>query len=207
MSAEYPTIDALARGEREGSDWRRICIARSSGAAILAPHGGGIEAGTSELARAIAGNEHSCYCFEGLKRRGNDALHIRSTAFDDPACLELLADADRVIALHGCADAEPRVYAGGLDEALRLRIRLALAEAGFEACDDDTPHAGHAAANICNRGRRGAGVQLELSTGLRAQFFAGLRARERATRTAAFDRFVDAVRAALASHLTGDTRV
>jgi phage replication-related protein YjqB (UPF0714/DUF867 family) len=44
--------------------------------AILAPHGGGIEPGTSELAEAVAGEGLSFYAFEGLKRSGNAVLHV-----------------------------------------------------------------------------------------------------------------------------------
>jgi phage replication-related protein YjqB (UPF0714/DUF867 family) len=52
--------------------------------AVIAPHGGGIEPGTSELATAIAGDDFSLYLFEGLKSAGNGELHITSTNFDEP---------------------------------------------------------------------------------------------------------------------------
>jgi poly-gamma-glutamate hydrolase-like protein len=60
-------------------------------AALVAPHGGGIEPGTSELADAIAASDLSFYTFEGLKPSGNTDLHITSTRFDEPMCLTLLA--------------------------------------------------------------------------------------------------------------------
>ena len=63
------------------------------------------------------------------------------------------------------------------------------------------PHlAGEAPGNICNRGRSGAGVQLEIAAGLRASFFRHLSPRsEREHKTEAFGRFVDAVRAGIAT--------
>jgi phage replication-related protein YjqB (UPF0714/DUF867 family) len=67
----------------------------------VAPHGGGIEPGTSELADAIAGSDLSFYTFEGLKSSGNTDLHITSTRFDEPMCLTLLASSSVVVTLHG----------------------------------------------------------------------------------------------------------
>jgi Poly-gamma-glutamate hydrolase len=69
--------------------------------ALVAPHGGGIEPGTSELADAIAGSDLSFYTFEGLKSSGNTDLHITSTRFDEPMCLTLLASSSVVVTLHG----------------------------------------------------------------------------------------------------------
>ncbi len=40
----------------------------TSGIAVMAPHGGGIEPGTSEIANRVAGDEHAYYSFEGLKQ-------------------------------------------------------------------------------------------------------------------------------------------
>lgn len=43
-----------------------------------APHGGGIEPGTSEIADAIGGERGSFYTFGGLKSSGTADLHITS---------------------------------------------------------------------------------------------------------------------------------
>jgi phage replication-related protein YjqB (UPF0714/DUF867 family) len=51
--------------------------------------------------------------------------------------------------------------------------------------------------NICNRGRSGAGVQLELSEALRAEFFPSLDAKGRLAPRQRFYDFVSAVRNAL----------
>lgn len=71
--------------------------------AIIAPHGGKIERGTSELARAIGGTDYRIYCFEGTKPNNNRDLHITSTNFDEPEGVKLVSACDRVVALHGCA--------------------------------------------------------------------------------------------------------
>ena len=46
----YTSFAHLSRGEREGRDYRIRWRMGGSGVAIVAPHGGGIERGTSALA-------------------------------------------------------------------------------------------------------------------------------------------------------------
>ncbi len=147
--------------------WRR----GRSGIAVIAPHGGMIEPGTTELARAVAGQEHSFYSFCGLRARDNAALHRTSHRFDEPAGLQLVAEAERVLSIHGCAGQEPVVYLGGTDAGLREKIRQSLAAEGF-AVGEDPRFPGKHPQNICNRGRSGRGVQLELTTALRRKLLA-----------------------------------
>jgi phage replication-related protein YjqB (UPF0714/DUF867 family) len=147
--------------------------------AIVVPHGGNIEAGTSEIGTLLAGDDFSFYAFERLRPRGSPSLHITSTRFDDPVCLELVAGARVVVTVHGCRDAESIVYRGGRHGPLRHRLAEALRMAGFNARPDDPRHPGEDPANICNRGRDGGGVQLEISRGLRRMMFAGLHAGQR----------------------------
>jgi len=169
--AGYGCYADLAKGQTEGADFQvRIERNPESSVAILAPHGGAIEAGTSEIARAVAGLEFNLYLFEGTRRSGNyHALHLTSHLFDEPRCLGLLSGCDHVIAIHGCRGDTPQVLLGGLDAALKARIAEAILAAGIDA-----RLAGHKfravhPRNICNRGRRGAGVQLELTSALRLQ--------------------------------------
>jgi phage replication-related protein YjqB (UPF0714/DUF867 family) len=42
----------------------------------VAPHGGAIEPGTSEVAKQVADNDLSLFIFEGIKPKGNKRLHI-----------------------------------------------------------------------------------------------------------------------------------
>ncbi len=193
----YDNFAGLEQVEREGQDYLRRVIQRASPALILAPHGGGIEPGTTEIARAIAGEHFSLYCFEGLKRVGNEDLHIPSTAFDEPLCIGMLSQADMVIAIHGCEGLEQVVHLGGRDEGLRTRLIAALRRAGFTAIEDDSHHAGDHPDNLCNRGRSGMGVQLEISQGLRRAMFTGFERPGRQEPTGAFYRFVEAIRLVL----------
>jgi phage replication-related protein YjqB (UPF0714/DUF867 family) len=169
-SAGYECYADLAGTQVEGADFQ-IHIERrtSSGIAVVAPHGGAIEAGTSEIARAVAGSEFNLYLFEGLRASGSyAALHLTSHRFDEPQCLALLAGCDQVIAIHGCRGAEPEALLGGLDDGLKMRIGAAITAAGIEARLAGRYPAVHPR-NVCNRGRRGAGVQIELTSALRLE--------------------------------------
>ena len=187
-------FEQLARVEREGEAWHVVSRAGHSVIAVVAPHGGGIEPGTSELARAIAGSDHALYLFEGLKRFGNDRLHVKSTRFDEPRLAGIVNQVDTVIALHGERSRERIVYVGGLHEELRDRIGKRLRDGGFEI-GKHAVLAGLEPSNVCNRGRCAHGVQLEISEGLRRSMFASLRRHGRKFPTAAFDRFIAAVSA------------
>jgi phage replication-related protein YjqB (UPF0714/DUF867 family) len=57
-SKHYRGFLDLARAQALGRDYE-ISVTRRAGStiAIIAPHGGGIEDGTSQLARAIAGDD------------------------------------------------------------------------------------------------------------------------------------------------------
>jgi len=190
----YASFAELARNVQEGKDFRRVVERRRSCVAIVAPHGGGIEPGTSEVARALAGDEFALYCFEGLRQNGNDELHVTSHCFDDPACIQLVEQAQVVVAVHGCAGEDKAVYVGGLDDGLKARLIQALRRAGFRAGPSAGELAGCYVDNICNRGMLGQGVQLEITEGLRRAMFADLTWKGRETRTPVFDRFVGAVK-------------
>jgi phage replication-related protein YjqB (UPF0714/DUF867 family) len=167
--AGYRSYEDLARAHIEGDDYQvHVRTRLESAVAIVAPHGGGIEVGTSEVARAVAGDDFNFYAFEGCRPFGNfAALHLTSHRFDDRRCLELLSGCDYVVTIHGCRGAAHQVLVGGLDETLKARIAGAIAATGLEVRTHDHPFAGRAPNNICNRGRRGAGVQLELTSALR----------------------------------------
>ncbi len=173
----------LAKRYTEGTDYRVYLQPRPGSAiAIVAPHGGQIELGTSEIARAIAGDEFNLYLFEGCRPSGNyEALHLTSHWFDEPRCLELLAHCDHVVTVHGCRGEAAQVLTGGRDEVLKADVANRLQAAGFAVRSTDHPYMGLEPRNICNRGRRGAGVQLELTRALRDQ---GPHALVRATRGA-----------------------
>jgi phage replication-related protein YjqB (UPF0714/DUF867 family) len=198
MRDRYITVAELERAERRGIGFQTVVRPGSTEWAVLAPHGGGIEPGTSELARAIAGTEHSLYLFEGLRLSGNSRLHITSTNFDDPTALLLLQHIPYALTIHGSGDRVPRIAIGGLDTRSGGRILDALRESGLPAeWDTDEHHPGTSPRNLCNRSARGTGVQLECSLALRRMMFSGLSRSARTHTTGTFETLVGAVRRAL----------
>lgn len=192
---KYRNFAELIAAEREGHDYKRIAVRRDSMVAVIAPHGGGIESGTSELATALAGAEFSLYCFEGLKRAGNyESLHITSTNFDDPVCLQIIEQSNFVLAVHGCEGREKVVFVGGRNDRMKCNVIEALRGSGLEAVEDLTNHSGREVNNICNKGCVDGGVQLEISKGLRQSMFEGLSRAQRRITTHVFASFVSAVR-------------
>ncbi len=171
MADRYDSFAALAAREIEGVDYRICVTERASPVAIIAPHGGLIEPGTSQIAAAIAADRFSLYCFEGLNRANSARLHITSSRFDEPRALALVSASELAIGIHGRKDRgdDASIWVGGLHEALRDAICEALAKAGFKAKAVGDGHrlAGRSPANICNRSSIGAGVQLEVPKTLR----------------------------------------
>jgi phage replication-related protein YjqB (UPF0714/DUF867 family) len=194
---------------------------------ILAPHGGGIEPGTSELCLAVAGYHpaslsqippagvtYDYWMFEGLRDRdrGNPRLHVTSTGCDDGVAVSLCAGSLNALALHGFLPRPPMseddqvVLVGGGNPDLRCHLLEGLCAAGFDA-RDARPHGelnghgeldGNAPCNIVNRTLLGMGAQLELSKPLRdAMFTEHTRAGRKHTTTELFWTFVAACRDAL----------
>ncbi len=54
MTDKYPNFATLEQHERSGIDYCVLVRREEPAFAIVAPHGGGIEPGTSEIADAIA---------------------------------------------------------------------------------------------------------------------------------------------------------
>src|SRR5262245_48505103 len=141
MADKYRNFADLARNERAGIVYDVLVRRARPAFAIVAPHGGGIEAGTSEIADAVAAGEWSFYAFEGLKTSGNVDLHITSTRFDEPMCLTLLDDTEIVVTIHGEHSTEDGegVFIGGLDTDLGREIGSGLAQRGFDVREHEDP--------------------------------------------------------------------
>lgn len=164
----YRCYAELAAEQVEGRDYRVTAVRRGSGIAVIAPHGGRIERGTSEVARAIAGEELDLYLFEGcLPSLNFETLHLTSRHFDEPRALALIAGCHTVLAVHGVADTSERALLGGRDGALACAIADRLFVRGVHAQVSGHRYPGRDAANVCNRAAGGQGVQLELSDRLR----------------------------------------
>ena len=201
----------------EGVDYaRRYNRSASSSTAVIAPHGGGIEVGTSELCLAVAGYHpatlaarppvYDYWMFEGLRPSNNDELHVTSSHCDDPVALSMCGSVRHALGLHGCTPAQASLPAetkavgvGGRNATFKRYLLEELADfgaadaAGWESLDGNAP------GNIANRTLLGMGAQLEITTPLRAAMFTtNNRAKRKTTTTPLFWSFVDAVRAAIA---------
>lgn len=169
LADSYRGYIDLAAAQTEGADYRVVVRSNvSSPIAIIAPHGGRIEQYTSNIACGVGGTDFNLYLFEGIRQAGNyAALHLTSHRFDEPRCLSLLSNCDYVVAIHGCSGYHHSVLIGGRDEPLKLAIGQALAARGIEVRHNGHPFPATDPNNICNRGRRGLGVQVEMTMGLR----------------------------------------
>ena len=168
MTSPYKNFEELTQQEVEGKDYQIRVRLRDERVLVMAPHGGKIEPTTSVIAEAIAGENYSLYCFEGLKADGNSVLHIESHLFDEPRALQAVKKADIVITVHGQLNhKEEFVMVGGLNVDLRSGIRRQLEASGFRTRPPTEGLQGIDPENICNRGRLKGGVQLEISRKVR----------------------------------------
>lgn len=194
----YATFADLKQHEIEGQDYTILFRDLSSNLIIMAPHGGGIEPGTVDIADAMAGGDYSFYAFKGIKRSGNRTLHISSDRFDEPAAMAAVQRAEIVITVHGAKDKSARAYVGGTHDSLKSLILGRLTASGFPAGMSERPGLrGIHPENICNRGKAEKGVQLELSRGLRETLFGNLDHRSLRYKTVMFYQFVETLREAL----------
>ena len=167
MPDKYANFAALFAAEAE-SAYRIELQETGSSVALIAPHAGKIEHGTSQICRAVAGDDLTYYLFEGCKTSNNRDLHITSSRFDEPKGLKIAHLARVVVAFHGQAGGNLFVNVGGLADDLRAALIASLELAGFVAESQENPMLqGRNPDNICNRGSGRKGVQMEISGGLR----------------------------------------
>lgn len=198
MGDKYKNIVELIDNEREDEDFTIICRELVSKIAIMAPHGGGIEPGTIDVADAFAGCDYTFYAFKGLKKVGNKTLHINSNRFDEPLALKVAQNADIVISIHGAKFNSKMAYIGGTNQVLMQMIVRALRAGGFDAMISEIPGLlGIKPENICNRCKTRKGVQIELSRGLREILFDNLGHRFLRKKTIVFYQFVNILRGVL----------
>ncbi|MCU6502433.1 poly-gamma-glutamate hydrolase family protein [Rugamonas sp. A1-17] len=198
MTDKYRNFSDLTAREVEGRDFRIVTVEGRSGLVILAPHGGKIEPHTSMIARAIAADDHAIFLFEGCKRNGNGDLHVTSENFDEPACLDLVTRSKLAVGVHGKDGLEDSVLVGGRNARAKALVVAALHQ--FGATTLGPSHLkGESSKNVCNRAIE-AGIQLEISRGLRDKL-AGADVRFSAEQSKAlFTTFVSQLRNALAEY-------
>lgn len=198
MHDYYRNFSSLLADERADVDYRICSWARQSPVLVMAPHGGGIEPGTSEIVRQTAGEDYSLFMFEGIKSSGNRQLHVKSENYELPQALIMAQRADWLIAVHGCEDEDDLTLVGGLDFGLKWHITEELATNRFPVSTSPRPGLGGIAPkNICNRNHRNAGVQIEISRGQRRRMFKDLGRRGRGEATVVFYRFCESLRSAI----------
>ncbi|MER6543135.1 poly-gamma-glutamate hydrolase family protein [Streptomyces sp. NPDC001250] len=198
-SDTYSNFADLAAHEDEGLHWTRECRrVPGSDLAHIAIHGGHIEAGTTEAALACAGSADNYYSFKGIKTGANRTLHVTSTDFDEPQCVDLQSGMARTVSWHGFSGGDKITEVGGLDHDFSYWITVSLQHAGFPVAEAAPERAGSSPLNICNRNLAGRGVQLELSRAQRAAFFMNndMSGGNRNNVTAEFHRYVEAIQAA-----------
>ncbi len=198
MTDKYTNFRELANNEREGEDYAIICRQLGSNIAIMAPHGGGIEPGTLDIADALAGSEYTFYAFKGIKKKGNRSLHLTCNRYDEPTGLRIARNASIVISIHGSHFTGQTIFIGGKNQVFKEGILQALRAAGFDAVICEIPGLrGIDPENICNRCTSGKGVQLEIPRGLREKMFESIDRRSVRTKTIIFYNFINAVQRAL----------
>lgn len=160
----YTNFRDLAASE---TAFETICRDRSSDVTVIAPHGGRIEPNTTEIALLIAADDYNLFCFNGLKQGCNRDLHITSHRFNQPEALALVRKSSVVVTVHGCMHVEPVIYVGGLDTDLIEKTCRQLSTRNINHENNAERYAGVNPENICNRGLRGKGMQIEVSRPLR----------------------------------------
>ena len=163
----YSCFAELNNHEERNNDYKISVGEVGSSITIIAPHGGKIEPGTSDIARRIASQRFNYYCFEGIKKENNRRLHITRHNFDEPVAVSMVSKSLVVVAIHACTGHERFVYLGGLDEVLKVAIANELGSRGIIVPNRHGRFKGLNPYNICNRGANKQGVQLEITRGLR----------------------------------------
>lgn len=179
MTERYQNFRELSACETK-NDYKINYRPGKSSVLIMAPHGGNIEPFTSQISEWIAGKDFSLYSFEGIKNYGIKDLHITSHHFDEPLALKVAKRAETIVTVHGLQDdTHEYIMVGGLDLKLREKVKTSLIKAGFNIQKCALQYGGIHPDNICNRGRTGKGVQLEITYALRKKLFENINYRMR----------------------------
>ena len=170
MDKYYKSYQELKKYNIYGVDYRiETKIKFPSNLLVVAPHGGTIEPGTSEIAKKIAFEKFNYYSFESLRDYGAHyiSLHITSHLFDEPECLKWSRQHKWVATIHGCNVESKKIYLGGRNRELVAYVKESLKRSYFTVEDSGHKYRGVHPSNICNIGKKKSGLQIELSIPLR----------------------------------------
>jgi phage replication-related protein YjqB (UPF0714/DUF867 family) len=198
----YKNFEDLKKNESDES-FEIAFKNRNSPFLIFAPHAGGIEQGTSEICRQIAGNTYSYYLFAGIGENCK-RLHITSTHFDEPRLLGLLSEHQYAVSIHGMTNemkkkAGADIFLGGLNHTLITITTIILRELHFGVINNilmpESELSGTDTRNVTNKCLSREGMQVEISDDLRSKFFRGdyKYNKERKNTTREFKEFCDAI--------------
>ncbi|PHK48742.1 poly-gamma-glutamate hydrolase family protein [Staphylococcus edaphicus] len=168
----YSSMTELYQDTKEGIDWKKDTRDVGNPVLIVAPHGGNIEQGTTELTKLVANNGNFDYfSFEAIRPSNNTQLHVTSTHYDDETLHEMIQDRVATISIHGAQGDDPIVYLGGYKSTLRDEIERQLESKGFIVKVPPEYIGGANGNNFINKIEGNTGIQLELTTALRKAFF------------------------------------
>ncbi|MDF7812278.1 poly-gamma-glutamate hydrolase family protein [Hymenobacter sp. YC55] len=185
---------------------------------IMAPHGGSIESGTTELTLATAGftngfngqpttsDTYDYFIFNGINpNKENGKLHVTASRYNDPVATALVKTSLISLSFHGCTDEQPNestgigykaCLIGGVDRLFKELLEAQLSGAGFNAyITNQNMLDGNLPKNIINKNKRQAGAQFELTTSFRASLHGiNSRSKRRTTTNTDFWLFVNTIR-------------
>ncbi|MBL7572777.1 poly-gamma-glutamate hydrolase family protein [Staphylococcus saccharolyticus] len=169
----YSDFNELKKNTHKNKDWRIDTKTRKNKKILVtAIHGGGIEPGTTEIARRISNvGKYNFFTFEDLRKSNNDQLHITSTHFSEPHLQKMLKDTKETISIHGFSGDNPIVYIGGKDKGMSKAIATQLRRKGFTVKESPENIDTQSSDNFVNKNESNSDVQLELTTALRKEFF------------------------------------
>lgn len=164
--------DVKHGGFEQGKDFDVEIQDLDSDVIIIGIHAGKIEKMTSEIVKAISGEDLSYYLFEGKLPEKNSALHLSSHTFDEPQLEAMLTKSDSCVSIDGFKEETRSIVSmGGQNKRLCADIFEKLKETGLLEQDTMTPDYKtkffpEAKTNIANKTKLG-GVQIEISMRLR----------------------------------------
>jgi len=198
------SVSDLVLGYVAQKDYRILVTDRGADVTLTAIHGGRIEPLTSELAYAIAGNEHNLYELRGLLAADNGALRIPVARFNEVRLNALVRRSLACVALDGVPGDRELIHIGGRNARLKTILADQLMQSGFEVTTPYAPGAAHDPTRYYNVAKYG-GVCLELSealrTGMVSVSLAGTEWQQPAVWLQSFFQFTTAVNSALYTYL------
>ena len=149
----------------------RVDRSHHSRVKIFAPHAGCIEPCTGPTVHAIAMDRFDCFIFSGTRKKDCfHTLHVTSTHYDEPQCLEMARDAMIAIAFHGCDGDDSFLMIGGGNREYSLALSTYLTDRGYTVPPISGNLRGEDEQNFVNRARM-KGIQVECSVGFRRLLF------------------------------------